>query len=74
MPADDTREMHLLWCRTRALEYLGLAQLQQAYSSMVSDLTKHPETHPNKHQREEGLRLVVAGDRAGVRDWIEDFR
>jgi len=38
-----TRAEHLQWCKDRALEYLP-ADPQQAVTSMVSDLHKHPET------------------------------
>lgn len=46
-----TREEHLAWCRTRALAYLEpgpFFSVQDAGSSLVSDLGKHPETvtHP----------------------------
>jgi len=72
MPAEDTREMHLLWCRTRALAYLP--DLARATGSMSSDLSKHPETQPTAAQLQEGLTLALNDDAAGVRDWIEDFR
>jgi len=43
-----TREEHLAWCKTRALEYVDHGDLRQALTSMGSDLTKHDETknHP----------------------------
>jgi len=39
-----TRQEHLEWCKKRALEYIDINDLQQAFASMVSDLNKHPET------------------------------
>ncbi len=39
-----TREDHLQWCKDRALEYVGMGELQNALTSMYSDLGKHEET------------------------------
>lgn len=39
-----TREEHLAWCKQRALEYVDHGDLTNAWASMASDLTKHPET------------------------------
>ncbi len=39
-----TREEHLDWCKQRAIEYAARGDLQGAWTSMVSDLNKHPET------------------------------
>ncbi len=43
-----TRAEHLQWSKDRALEYVELGDLQQAYTSMSSDLNKHEGTsnHP----------------------------
>lgn len=39
-----TRSEHLKWCKKRAREYLERGDFRQAITSMLSDLTKHPET------------------------------
>lgn len=39
-----TRSEHISWCKKRALEYVDQNDNQQAFASMVSDLSKHPET------------------------------
>ncbi|MEN8252379.1 MAG: hypothetical protein ABFQ53_02260 [Patescibacteria group bacterium] len=39
-----TRQEHLEFCKTRALEYVETGDLNNAFVSMVSDLGKHPET------------------------------
>ena len=39
-----TRKEHLDWCKRRALEYVDNGDVQQAFTSMASDLRKHPET------------------------------
>lgn len=38
-----TRAEHMQWCKDRALAYLP-DDPQQAITSMLSDLNKHPET------------------------------
>lgn len=37
------RGEHLAWCKRRALEYLDAGDSRQAFTSMLSDLHKHPE-------------------------------
>ena len=74
MPDDMTRAEHLAWCRQRALEFLNAGDLPLANASMSSDLMKHSETRPTEAQLSEGLRLAIARDADGMRDWIEDFR
>ena len=39
-----TRSEHVAWCKQRALEYVDMGDLENAYASMCSDLNKHPET------------------------------
>jgi hypothetical protein len=39
-----SRKEHLEWCERRALEYVEMGDLKNAYASMASDLRKHPET------------------------------
>mgnify|MGYP001582552379 FL=1 len=39
-----TREEHLQLCKNRAMEYVKVGDLNQAVTSMLSDLSKHPET------------------------------
>lgn len=48
MTNDVTRDDHLQWCIARALEYVERGQLQDAFASMGSDLSKHEGTrdHP----------------------------
>lgn len=56
-----TRKEHLEWCKERALEYVKNEDLKNAWTSMVSDLSKHPETmeHP---AIELGTMLIISGD------------
>jgi hypothetical protein len=39
-----TRDEHLAWAKKRALEYLDAGDPSQAFTSMLSDLGKHPDT------------------------------
>ena len=39
-----TRSEHLEWSKQRALEHVDMGDASQAFTSMVSDLGKHPET------------------------------
>jgi hypothetical protein len=39
-----TRAEHLQWCKDRAMEYVNAGDYTNAITSMLSDLTKHPET------------------------------
>lgn len=39
-----TRSEHLQWCKDRALKIASEGDITQAFTSMSSDLNKHPET------------------------------
>lgn len=71
-----TRDEHLAWCKQRALAYVDRGELVQALNSMLSDLSKHPET--DKHS---GVMLGVMLSAGGhlntpeaMREFIEGFR
>lgn len=55
-----SREEHVQWCKNRALEYVEAGDLTQAFSSMGSDLNKHPETE-NHSGVELGMMLLMNG-------------
>lgn len=70
-----TRAEHLKWCKKRALEYLDRGDIKNAVTSMMSDLTKHPET---KYGAEGtlaalGLSALMSNDASYVRRYIEGF-
>lgn len=70
-----TREDHLAWCKKRALEYVGIGDLTQAFASMTSDLTKHKETDGHIGMKL-GAELLFAGHLntpEKMRKWIEGF-
>ena len=55
-----TRAEHLQWCKDRALEYVDLGDLQNAWGSMASDLGKHEETK-NHAGIELGMMQMLGG-------------
>lgn len=71
-----TREEHLTWCKQRAYEYLDQGDVTNAYASMASDLTKHPETE--KHAAIQlGMMMLMSGHLSTVpemRKFIDGFR
>lgn len=42
--SERTRAEHLQFCKDRAMEYVNAGDYQNAVTSMMSDLGKHPET------------------------------
>ena len=69
------RQEHMEWCKKRALEYVDAGDFSQAYTSMSSDLGKHPETE--KHAGIElGMGLLMMGKLstdAEIRKFIHGF-
>lgn len=41
---NTTRAEHLQWCKDRALAYIDAGDVQNAFMSFASDVTKHPGT------------------------------
>ena len=70
-----TRDEHIQWCKDRALEYLDRGDLANALASMLSDLSKHPETE--KHAGiQMGVMMMMAGrlsTEPEMRKFIEGF-
>lgn len=69
-----TRAEHIEWCKERALAYLDHAPVD-AFTSMMSDLTKHPETS-NHAGIKLGSMLMLGGhlnDPAEIRKFIIGF-
>ena len=70
-----TRAEHLQWAKARALEYVEAGDIEQAFSSMASDLNKHDETmgHPGVQM---GMMLLIGGHLSQsekMREFIEGF-
>lgn len=70
-----TRAEHLAWCKQRALEYVDKGDVTDAYASMASDLSKHPETE--KHAAIQlGMMLMMSGHLSTapkMREFINGF-
>lgn len=72
-----TQDEHLEWCKKRALEYLDIGDCANAFTSMMSDLRKHPEL-----ENHVGIRMGVGlmllpgwiSNPVEVRRWIVGFR
>lgn len=71
-----TREEHLEWAKRRALEYLDAGDTANAFTSMLSDLHKHPEleNHPGN---EIGVMFMLLpgwiNNEPELRRWIVGF-
>ena len=69
------REEHLDWAKQRALEYVDADDLIGGFTSMVSDLNKHPALV--RHAGIElGMRQVAGGflsSQTEMRSFIEGF-
>jgi hypothetical protein len=71
-----TRKEHLDWAKHRALEYVVAGDLQGAFQSMASDLSKHAETRSSLPAMNLGMDLLLGGHLDGsqkMREWIEGF-
>jgi len=71
----DERSEHLKWCKERALEYVKVGDLKQAFASFHSDMSKHPET-ANHLALEMGTMLLLSGNLDTPRqmeEWITGF-
>jgi hypothetical protein len=69
-----TREEHLQWCKKRALRYIDAGELSNACTSMMSDLSKHPDTKDHMGLLICPLYTTDARSPRHVRDWIEGFQ
>ncbi len=71
----ETRAEYVAWAKRRALEYLDVGEIEQAYTSMASDLQQHDELR-NHPAIQLGLLLLLGGHLSTVREmrkFIEDF-
>ncbi len=70
-----TRSEHINWCKQRALEYVAINDLPNAFSSMASDLGKHDETEGHLGVQL-GLMLMMNGHlstKEKMREFINGF-
>lgn len=70
-----SREEHLEWCKQRAREYLERGDISQAVTSMLSDLSKHPDTKLTEpFLPMVGMLAAKNNDMAAAQRFIEGFR
>lgn len=69
------RSQYLEWCKKRALACVDQGHLQQALSSMISDLRRHPKTadHPGIPLAMGRMALGDLATSGQVREFIEGF-
>lgn len=69
-----TRDEHLAWCKERALAYLP-ASPQEAVTSMLSDMSKHPELEAAARGplAEIGLMMLMGSNLGDIRSYITGF-
>jgi hypothetical protein len=70
-----TREVYLAFAKTRALRHLDAGDLDEAYTSMASDLSQHGELRAAGEKMDKlGMLYLTNRDAGRLRDWIEGFR
>ena len=70
-----TRAEHMRWAKNRALQYVEIGSLQEAYPSIASDLQNHKET-ANHIGIQLGMIQMISGmldTKAAMRDFINGF-
>ena len=71
--SQKTRAEHMQWCKDRANEYIKAGDGQQAMSSMISDLRKHPETADSMPMAIALMNMTNAKDLSAVRKYVDGF-
>lgn len=70
-----TRTEHMQWAKARAIEYVNNGDISAAFSSIASDLQKHPETE-NHIGVQLGMMQMMSGllsTPAEMRHFIDGF-
>lgn len=69
------REAHLQWCKDRALAYVKIGNLTDAFGSMCSDLGKHPDTEGHVEIQLGMVQLMAGmlGTAEAMTNWITGF-
>jgi hypothetical protein len=72
-----SEDEHLDWAKKRALEYLDAGDTRNAFTSMMSDLSKHPDTKHHIGMELGANFMLLPGwidNPTEVRRWIVGFR
>jgi len=64
---------HLKWCQSRALELLDQGDVVGAWTSMLSDMSKHPETRAHERLKLGQLLMMSGAGAREMREFIETF-
>lgn len=70
------RSEHIKWAKERALEFCNRNELNEAFTSLANDLSRHPET-ANHQGLQVMTQLVVMGQlstRESMAKFIEGFQ
>jgi hypothetical protein len=71
-----TRAEHLAWCKERALQYVDIGDLNQAFASMGSDLNKEECTKNCADTMRLGFQMLMNGHLSTpkkMREFINGF-
>lgn len=76
-----TAKEHMAWCKKRALAHLDrnseYYSIQEAVTSMMSDLGKHPDTAkiiaPPSPLGMVGIKVIMDNSHGGAEKWIKGF-
>jgi hypothetical protein len=70
-----TRDEHVEWCKERAREYLAHGDIKNAITSMLSDMSNHPETEGIAEKMGMmGIWIITRDDQHEAHRFIEGFR
>lgn len=70
-----TRDEHLEWAKERALKYADEGDINNAFASIASDLSKHEEFRKPIYEtlNQVGFMYLMNRDSSGLRNWITGF-
>lgn len=70
-----TRAEHLEFCKRRAREYLDRGDIKNGITSMLSDLSKHPETESSGTGilAMLGMQTMMSNDLHAAKRFVEGF-
>lgn len=69
--SEISREEHIKWCKERAHKELEHSWISAAVSSIISDLSKHPETEWSV--RLASMLMITVKDKASAILFIDGF-
>lgn len=67
------RKEHLQWCKDRANAYLNAGDIVEGITSMMSDLSKHPETEVDPMFGQLALLEMMNPDLRNAKKFVNGF-